>query len=61
MNIKGYQKNKYHSNNLNCQNCCKKNNFNNNKFNLNCLFEIENFLCNFKNACKCINLYKFFK
>lgn len=63
MNINGYKKNNCHFNNLNNKNCCKKN-FNNccnNKFNLNCLFEIENFLCNFKNACKCINLYKFFK
>jgi len=25
------------------------------------LFEVENFLCNFKKACKCMQLMKFFK
>ena len=38
-----------------------KNNYYNNKFNFNSLLEIEKFLYNFKNACKCINLYNFFK
>ena len=65
MNINGYKKNKYYynkcnnicSNNFNSNNCC------NNKFNcnLNCLFEVEHFLCNFKKLSKCINLYKFLK
>ena len=66
MNINGYKKNKYYyfnhhnnicSNNLNSNNCCE------NKFNcnLNCLFEVEHFLCNLKKICKCINLYKFLK
>ena len=56
MNINGYKKN----------NCCNYNNkkCNNNSFisnKLNCLFEVEHFLCNFNNVCKCINLYKIFK
>lgn len=64
MNINGYKKNKYYYNNFNnniysknINNCCD------NKFNysLNSLFEVENFLCNFKKMCKCINLYKFLK
>lgn len=64
MYINGYNKNKFCYNNLNKKNICKKNNcFNKkcNNFNLNCFFEIENFLCNFKNICKGIKLYKFFK
>lgn len=68
MSVKEYKKNKYYytkcNNNIyskNINNCCN-NNFNN-KFNssLNSLFEVENFLCNFKKLCKCINLYKFLK
>jgi len=59
MNINGYnKKNKYCFKNKKC------NYFNNNcnkKFNFQNLFEVEHFLCNFKNACKSINLYKFLK
>ena len=64
MKINGYKKNKYYynkcNNNIyfkNINNCC------NDKFNssLNCLFEVENFLCNLKKMCKCLNLYKFLK
>lgn len=69
MNINGCKKNKYYynkcnnlSNNIYCKNkninnCCN----NNCNSPLNCLFEVENFLCNLKKVCKCINLYKFFK
>ena len=69
MNINGCKKNKYYykkcNNNIyskNINNCCNNNNFNN-KFNssLNSLFEVENFLCNLRKVCKCLNLYKFFK
>lgn len=72
MNINGCKKNKYYykkcNNNIyskNINNCCN-NNFNNNfnnKFNssLNSLFEVENFLCNLRKVCKCLNLYKFLK
>ncbi len=59
MNVRGYKKFNNCSYNFN-----KKNNFNNcckNKFNLNSLYEIENFLCNFKNICKGIKLYKILK
>jgi len=59
MNINGFNKqNKYYLNNKKC-NYCK--NTCNAKFNFQNLFEVENFLCNFKNACKCINFCKFFK
>lgn len=76
MNINGCKKNKYYykkcNNNIyskNINNCCNNNfnnNFNNkfnNKFNssLNSLFEVENFLCNLRKVCKCLNLYKFLK
>lgn len=74
MKVNGYKKNKYYynkcnnlSNNIYCKNnCCKNNSFNNccnNNFNspLNCLFEVENFLCNLRKVFKCIHLYKFFK
>lgn len=56
------------------QNCCKYNTgciYNKGcSYNKNCikgpsclcpLFEVENFLCNFKKAIKCVNLYKFLK
>lgn len=62
MNINGYKKNKYYYQNCN-NNIYSKNNCCNNKFNssLNCLFEVENFLCNFRKAFKCLHLYKFLK
>lgn len=58
MNINGFKK----SNNCcfkknNC-NFCNQNNCNNC---INSLFEVENFLCNFRKVCKCMNLYKFLK
>ena len=59
MNINGFNKqNKNFLNNKKC-NCCKNNC--NSKFNFQNLFEIENFLCNFRNACRCIKFSKFFK
>lgn len=65
MNINGFQKNK--SNN-NYKICCHSNNYKNNNCHSPCntspfdsLFQVENFLCNFRKAIKCINLYKFFK
>lgn len=63
MNINGYKKNKCYYNN--CNNIYSKN-INNSFCNsldssLNSLFEVENFLCNIKKICKCMNLYKFLK
>lgn len=67
MNINGYKKNNCSYNNLNnkyycknnfkncCNNCC------NNKFNINNLYEIEKFLCDLRNTCRCIKFYKFLK
>lgn len=46
-------------NNMNTKYSISENN--NNKFNLNSLYEIEHFLCTLKNTCKCINFYKFLK
>lgn len=60
MKTNNYNKNNCNFKKFNTQNCNNKNNFNN-KFDLNSLYEIENFLCTFKNTCKCINFYKFFK
>lgn len=60
MKNNNFNNNNQKCNNYNNKNCCNKNNFNN-KFNLNSLYEIENFLCTLKNTCKCINFYKFFK
>ena len=59
MNINGYKKNKYYYNNCNNNTCSK--NINKFNFSLNSLLEVEDFLCNLKKACKCINLYKFLK
>ena len=62
MNNNQLNNNKNFSCNNNCNNKfnnCK--NYCNDKFNLNSLFEIENFLCNFRSACKCVNFLKFFK
>lgn len=63
MNINGYKKNKYYYNN--CNNIYSKNinnSFCNNlNSSLNSLYEVENFLCNIKKVCKCMNLYKFLK
>jgi len=51
MRINGYKNNTSNYK----KKCIKNNNC------LNSLFEVENFLCNFKKIAKCINLYKFFK
>ena len=51
MDIKGYKNNNFNY---------KKNCINNNSY-LHSLFEVENFLCNFKKILKCINIYKIFK
>lgn len=63
MNINGYKKNKYYYNN--CNNIHSKNinnSFCNNlNSSLNSLYEVENFLCNIRKVCKCMNLYKFLK
>lgn len=63
MKINGYKKNKYYYHNShnniyspNNTSFCHKN-----PSPLNCLFEVENFLCNLKKFSKCLNLYKFFK
>ena len=64
MNINGYKKNKYYYQNCNNNIYSKNiNNCYNNKLNsgLNSLYEVENFLCNFRKACKCLHLYKFLK
>ena len=53
------KKNKYYWNKSNNN---LSNNINSeNKFNINSLLEVENFLCNLKNIKKSINIYKLFK
>ena len=53
------KKNKYYCNKSNNN---LSNNINyKNKFNINSLLEVENFLCNLKNIKKTINIYKIFK
>lgn len=62
MNINGYKKNNYKYN-YNCKSYCNcyKGKFNCTIPALKNLYEVENFLCNFKKICKFVNLYKFLK
>lgn len=66
MNDNKCKKNKYYYNKSNhLSNNIYSNKINNFSSNcnspLNCLFEVENFLCNLNKVCKCIKLYHFFK
>lgn len=55
---------RYYSRRKNYNNCCNKPqfNFNQKKENVLCsLYSVENFLCQFSKALKCLKLYDWFK
>lgn len=55
---------RYYARKKNCNNCCNKPqfNFSQKKENVLCsLYSVENFLCQFSKALKCLKLYDWFK